>query len=171
MQQSSCSSSALGGWSVNYLFQARSGQPYNLSVGGDVANNSGDNGTVSGYSRPNLVGDPATGTCGGTPVGQRGAHGFCKYNPAAFAIPSGSFGNLGKMPFRQPFYNDFDFSLVKNTPIHEDVNLELRAEGFNVYNAMIPGSPGTTVGVSSAGLATNIGNTPRQLQFAAKITF
>jgi hypothetical protein len=49
--------------------------------------------------------------------------------------------------------------------------LEIRAEAFNVYNAMIIGNPGTTIGNSSAGLATNIGNTPRELQLGAKITF
>jgi hypothetical protein len=160
----------VGGFSVNYLFQARSGQPYNLNVGGDVANISGDNGSVTGYSRPNVVA-PNTGSCGSTPIGKRGPNGFCEYNPSAFAIPSGSFGNMGKMPFRQPYYNNLDFSLVKQTPLTERFNLELRAESFNLYNAMIMGSPGSTIGNSSAGLATGITSTPRELQFGAKITF
>lgn len=160
-----------GGWTANYVFQVRSGQPYNLNVGGDVANISGDNGSVTGYSRPNVIGKPLEGGCGTTPIGKRGPNGFCEYNPAAFAIPSGSFGNMGKMPFRQPYYNNLDFSLVKQTPLYENVSLELRAESFNTYNAMIMGSPGTTIGNSSAGLATGITSTPRELQFGAKITF
>ena len=169
--QSGAWSYIVGGFTANYLFQARSGQPYNLNVGGDVANISGDNGSVTGYSRPNVVGLPNTGNCGSTPIGKRGPTGFCEYNPAAFAIPSGSFGNMGKMPFRQPYYNNLDFSLVKQTPLTERFNLELRAESFNLYNAMIMGSPGTTIGNSSAGLATGITSTPRELQFGAKITF
>ena len=147
------------------------GQPYNLTVGGDVANISGDNGSVTGYSRPNVVGNPTQGTCGATPIGKRGPNGFCEYNSSAFAIPSGSFGDMAKMPYRQPYYNNLDFSLVKQTPLFENVSLELRAESFNTYNAMIMGSPGSTVGNSSAGLATGIANTPRELQFGAKITF
>ena len=161
----------VGGWSANYLFQARSGQPYNLNVGGDVANISGDNGSVTSYSRPNVIGQPNSGSCGSTPIGKRGPTGFCEYNSSAFAIPSGSFGNMGKMPFRQPYYNNLDFSLVKLTPLTERFNLELRAESFNLYNAMIMGSPGSTIGNSSAGLATGIANTPRELQFGAKVTF
>jgi len=41
---------------MNYVFQIRSGQPYNLTVGGDPAHISGNNGSVSGYSRPNVKG-------------------------------------------------------------------------------------------------------------------
>ena len=161
----------VGGWTANYVFQARSGQPYNLNVGGDVANISGDNGSVASYSRPNVIANPGQGSCGVTPIGKRGPTGFCEYNPTAFSIPSGSFGNMGKMPFKVPYYNNLDFSLVKQTPLREGINLELRAESFNTYNVMIMGNPGTTIGNSSAGLATGIGNTPRELQFGAKITF
>jgi hypothetical protein len=161
----------VGGWTANYVFQARSGQPYGLNVGGDPANISGDNGTVASYSRPNVVGDPLQGACGSTPIGKRGPSGFCEFNPAAFAIPSGSYGNMGKMPYRVPSYNNLDFSLVKDTPLYEQVKLQLRAESFNTYNVVIPGNPGTTIGNSSAGLATTLGNTPRELQFGAKITF
>jgi hypothetical protein len=53
--QSGVLSYITGGWSANYLFQARSGQAYNLSVGGDLSNISGDNGSVTGYSRPNTA--------------------------------------------------------------------------------------------------------------------
>jgi Carboxypeptidase regulatory-like domain len=170
-EQRGFASYIVGGWTANYVFQARSGQPYNLNVGGDVANISGDNGSITGYSRPNVVGNPGQGSCGATPVGKRGPNGFCEYTPSAFAIPSGSFGDMAKMPYRQPYYNNLDFSLVKQTPLLENINLELRAESFNTYNAMIMGSPGSTIGNSSAGLATAITNTPRELQFGAKISF
>ncbi len=161
----------LGGWKANYLFQLRSGQPFNLNVGGDPAFISGNNGSVTGYSRPNVTGNPMQGKCGATSVGKRGPTGVCMINPSAFSIPVGSYGNMGKMPFRLPSFNNLDFSLVKETPLYEGVNLEFRAESFNTYNAVIAGNPGTTIGNSSAGLATSQGNTPRQLQFGAKIVF
>lgn len=160
-----------GGWKANYVFQIRSGQPFNLNVGGDVANISGNNGTVSNYSRPNVISNPLQGGCGAVPIGKRGPAGFCYINPSAFAIPSGSFGNMGKMPFRSAAYNNMDLSLVKDTTLHEKWVLELRAEAFNVYNAQIPGAPGTTIGNASAGLATTLASTPRQLQMGAKLTF
>jgi len=163
----------LGGWKANYLFQIRSGQPFNLNVGGDPAFISGNNGSVTSYSRPNVIGNPLAGVCGSTPVGKRGPSGFCMINPSAFAVPVASYGNMSKMPFRVPSSNNLDFSLVKETPIWENVNLELRAESFNIYNVVIPGNPGTTIGNASAGLATTQATSPgpRQFQFGAKILF
>jgi len=169
--QTGAVSYVLGGWKANYLFQIRSGQPFNLNVGGDPAFISGNNGSVANYSRPNVIGNPLQGGCGATPIGKRGPSGFCMINPAAFAVPVGSYGNMGKMPFRLPSFNNLDFSLVKETPLYEGVSLELRAESFNTYNVVIAGNPGTTIGNSSAGLATSQGNTPRQIQFGAKVIF
>jgi hypothetical protein len=171
--QTGFASPVLGGWKANYLFQIRSGQPYNLNVGGDPANISGNNGSVTSYSRPNIVagGNPVQGSCGSTPVGKRGASGACIFNPAVFSVPSGSFGNVGKMSYRLPSFNNLDFSVVKETPLYEGVSLEFRAESFNTYNVVIAGTPGTTIGTSTAGLATTQGSTPRELQFGAKIIF
>jgi hypothetical protein len=160
-----------GGFAINDVFQVRSGQPYNLTVGGDPANISGDNGTVTGYSRPNLVSNPKAGACGSAAFGTKTALGYCAFNAAAFAVPSGSFGNYGKGVMSSPSYNNFDFSIVKVTPIRDQFKLELRAEAFNLYNAQILAAPGTTIGTSSAGYITSIASTPRELQISAKVTF
>ncbi len=160
-----------GGWKANYLFQIRTGQPYNLNVGGDPANISGDNGSLASYARPNINGNPLQGSCGSTSVGARGPSGSCLFNPTVFSVPVANYGNMGKMILRQPNFNSLDFSVVKVTPIHESVSFEFRAEAFNIYNVVLPGAPGTTVGNSSAGLATSQGTTPRELQFGAKIIF
>lgn len=165
------SSYLFGGVRMNYVFQIRSGQPYNLNVSGDPANISGNNGTVSSYSRPNVVGDPTQGSCGSTAIGTKSSSGYCVFNPAAFAVPSGSFGNMGRGVLSTQPYNNLDFSLIKVTPLHDQIQLELRAEAFNLYNAQILGAPGTTIGNSNAGFVTSITSTPRQLQMAAKITF
>jgi Carboxypeptidase regulatory-like domain len=161
----------VGGWKANYLFQIRTGQPYNLNVGGDPANISGDNGSLASYSRPNINGNPLQGACGSVSVGSRGASGSCLFNPTVFSVPVANYGNMGKMILRQPNFNNLDFSVVKVMPIHENVSFEFRAEAFNVYNVVLPGAPGTTIGNSSAGLATSQGTTPRELQFGAKIIF
>jgi hypothetical protein len=50
-------SQVLGNWQVNGIVQLRSGQPYNLSVVGDVAN-IGNTLSFWNYARPNIVGDP-----------------------------------------------------------------------------------------------------------------
>jgi hypothetical protein len=156
----------LGNWGMNYVFIARSGQPYNLVVNGDVANISGNGGSLSGYGRPNLVGNPNS-AC---PTASAGTEN-CFFNPAAFGIPAFAFGNLGKDVLRnEPFY-DMDFSLVKNVPLGESRSIQLRFEAFNVFNFQILGTPGTTIGQATAGVISTISSTPRQLQIGAKISF
>jgi hypothetical protein len=43
----------LGNWQLNYIMQARTGQPYNLAVNGDVANLRGSAPNIGNYARPN----------------------------------------------------------------------------------------------------------------------
>jgi hypothetical protein len=73
-----------------------------------------------------------------------------------------------------------DFALVKNFPITESKHLQFRAEAFNMFNHMILGVPGTSIGPSfsngtisygSAGVVSSIANTPRELQLALKFLF
>lgn len=160
----------LGNWQANYVFLARSGAPYNLVVNGDIANISGNGGTVSGYGRPNLVGDPR-GDCtiNGATV-KAGSQG-CFFNPAAFATPVGSFGNFGRDVLRNNTFFNLDFSLLKNIPFGEHRAVQLRFESFNTLNFQILGTPGTTLNVAGAGVVQSITSTPRQLQMAAKISF
>ncbi|MGH9582335.1 MAG: TonB-dependent receptor domain-containing protein [Bryobacteraceae bacterium] len=156
----------LGNWEANYLFLARSGQPFTLGVNGDIANISGDGPTISGYGRPNLVGDPQS-ACKTEAAGGE----TCYFNPAAFAVPTDEYGNFGRDVLRdEPFYN-VDFSLVKNIPFGESRSIQLRFESFNTFNFQILGTPGTTIGNSSAGVIQDIASAPRELQLGAKITF
>jgi Cna protein B-type domain. len=156
----------LGNWGMNYVFIARSGQPFNLVVNGDIANISGNGGSLSGYGRPNLVGDP-TSSCSSGPARSEN----CFFNPAAFATPTGSFGNFGKDVLHNEAFYGMDLSLVKNIPLGEKRAIQLRFEGFNVFNFQILGTPGTTIGQSTAGVVSTIASTPRQLQIGAKVSF
>jgi hypothetical protein len=161
----------LGNWETNYVFLARSGQPFNLQVSGDIANISGSGGTASGYGRPNLIGDPnAPCTINGVSVPAKSE--ACFFNPAAFATPSASFGNFGRdVLHSEPFFN-MDFSLLKNIPLGESRSVQLRFESFNTFNFQILAVPaGITIGNANAGQVNNVTSTPRQLQIAVKITF
>jgi hypothetical protein len=158
----------LGNWQANYIFQARSGQPFNLNVGGDPANISGLVGSVSGYGRPNLIGNPI-------PSNQTANQWF---DPSAFSVPVGSFGNFGRNALRSSHVVNMDFSMFKNVPLGETRQLQLRIEGFNVFNIQnlaAPGSSGstngTTIGNKGAGVVSSIIGNPRQLQFGARFIF
>ncbi len=160
----------VGGWDMNYVFMGRSGQPYNLVATGDIANISGSKGSTGNYGRPDLIGDPNTACTVGGATWDLGTA-KCQFNPAAFAVPSGAYGNLGKMTFRnEPFYN-LDLSVNKNFNLGERRSLQLRFEAFNVLNLQILGTPNTTLGQSNTGQVSSVASTPRQLQIAAKFSF
>ncbi len=106
-------------------------------------------------------------------------------NPNAFAQPAfGSFGDLGRNAIFGPGYKDLDFSLTKNTQLFEHLNMQLRAEFFNILNhpnfALPAGS--ITPGQGPAGQISQTpdvaqgnpglgGGGPRVVQVAAKFTF
>ena len=49
--------------------------------------------------------------------------------------PQGALGNAGRNLFRGPWLNNFDMALFKRVPLPTDrLNLEFRAEAYNVFN-------------------------------------
>jgi len=178
-----------GNWQMNYIMQARSGAPYNLTVAGDVANLRGSAPNIGNYARPNLVGDPFTAgpvtanpdpLCGRT-ISQGGrapdviGNSANWINACAFSVPAGSFGNLGRNAFRGPAVFNMDVSMFKSFPLtKEGWAVQLRFEGFNAFNIQNWDVPsGTTIGASNAGQITSLaaGTTPRQLQFGVRLQF
>jgi outer membrane receptor protein involved in Fe transport len=153
---------ALGNWQVNSIFTARSGQVYNVYVSGDVAN-TGNVGWTQ-YERANLVGDPNA-------ITNRTRDHYI--NTAAFAIPQAfTFGALGRNRFRSDPYWNLDFSLFRSFPIKEKIHAEIRAEGFNVMNTVIYGTPNNDMAdPANFGRITSLANKPRQLQLGAKFVF
>ena len=56
-------------------------------------------------------------------------------NPLAFVQPAfGTFGDLGRNSIYGPGFRNVDFSISKNTRLTERLNLQLRAEFFNIFN-------------------------------------
>lgn len=70
---------------------------------------------------------------------------------------------------------------MKNTQLHEGVNLQLRAEMFNIFNYINLANPTMTYSSSSFGRSTNTRNAsnatgigpgePFNVQFAGKLIF
>jgi hypothetical protein len=99
------------------------------------------------------------------------------FNPAAFLAPpnnSGFWGNLGRDTLIGAGLASWDFSVHKDTQIREKMNLEFRAELFNILNHPNFNTPNavtfTPSGVSpTAGLITSTSITSRQTQLALKL--
>ncbi|MDQ1611860.1 MAG: hypothetical protein QOG00_1791 [Pyrinomonadaceae bacterium] len=138
--------------------------------------------TLSGQrgNYPNLIGDPQGGLAGtidpvtGLPF---------MFDPTVFVAPAnGTFGNAGRSFARFPGRNQTNLSLVKNLYFNSERNryLQLRAEGFNVFNH----TQFTDVSATGRSFAT-VGNIltqttfgrpstarpAREFQFAAKLYF
>ena len=150
---------------MNAITTLLSGFPFTPQVG---SNRSGD-GDTRNPDRPSL--NPAfTG-----PVVTGNPNQW--FNPAAFLLPaSGTWGNLGRGVYHGPGLATVDLSLFKTTAISERINLQFRAEAFNLLNHANYGTPNATVFSarrvnSSAGLITTTATTSRQIQLGLKLIF
>ncbi len=103
----------------------------------------------------------------------------------AFCTPTaGQFGNLGRNVVRALPAWQVDSALSRQFKLTEKVNLQFRAEAFNIFNHPNFGTIQTFLGASNFGQATNMLNRqlggvnqlyqlggPRSFQFALKLLF
>jgi hypothetical protein len=161
----------LNGWETTGLFQYRSGDP--LTVFSSQSNNSG-----SGQNRDRAVqiGAPYGGSACASPVN-------CVnwLNPASFTNNApGTYGSIAKGEFVGPHYVDWDASLARRFTFTERINLQFRAEYFNLMNHTNLGDPATTVGTTLGRItstspqnwaSTAPQNDPRIAQLSLKLQF
>jgi hypothetical protein len=172
----------LGGWTVNGLATFRTGEPQT----GYYGSNRSANGDRWSPDRPNLnpgySNDPTSGVTKGctTASGAVIAAGLplgtpdLWYDPCAFSRPApGTYGNLGRNTMTGPGLYNFDFSADKNFKASERVNLQFRAEIFNLLDQAHFWMPGRNVFSGSAGHITRLVSSPggRLTQLALKLTF
>ncbi len=116
-----------------------------------------------GTQRPNRVSDP------NLPASERTTARF--FNTSAFvAAPQFTLGNSSRNPVRGPAYRNADLVLIKRIFFGESMNVELRAEVFNVTNTPPLAAPNTVVGAPGFGSITAAGD-PRVFQLGAKFSF
>ena len=112
----------VSGWEISGISTFQSGRPLTVRIRGD---NSLTGASTS--DRPNLIGNPVL------PSSQRSVNQW--FNTAAFERPArGTFGNAGRSILIGPGLNNTGFSLIKNSHFGEDLNVQFRAEFFNIVN-------------------------------------
>jgi hypothetical protein len=124
------------GWQFSGVVTLQAGFPYHVNFVDDF--------DVDGFwdfiARPDLVGDPFLGTNGRDRFLNLAAFRVpCTLDPlgdgtSSSCVSNLHYGNLPRNFFRGPDYRNFDFSVVKNTPITERVNMQLRADFYNLLN-------------------------------------
>jgi hypothetical protein len=195
---------AAKGWQMGGIMQIKSGLPFTPLIGGDPLGL----GSSSPFAYPDRLKGAGCSSpvnpqnpngyikvqCFALPVATPAIASQCQ--PFGFIFPNviapgdpGSpgipgtcanlLGNSGRNSVYGPGLVDFDFSLVKDTHIRENLNLEFRAEIFNLFNranfnppiansALFDGSGNPN---GAAGILDSTSTSSRQTQFALKLIF
>ncbi len=170
------------GWEFLSISTIASGSPFTVYSGLQQTGY----GTI-GADRPDQIGNPDFSTAHSALRPREDYFGRGANNASFFSLPigipggsgpnSGRFGSLGRNTFRGPAYYDFDFALIKTTPIgHRRSGLELadlqfRAEFFNLFNVVNMGLPANTIKGSGFGIISKTAGTSRQIQFSLKLIY
>jgi hypothetical protein len=180
----------LGGWEVNAIFQAQSGQPItpqsgkdanlNFDTTGDrtIINVNGVPGTSSAVRPINALGQTVA-------FGNNATVAYVALNPTAQYIQAGqgALANAGRNTLRTRGFNHTDASLIKNFRLSDRYVFEVGVESYNLFNQRIRNlaSLGDQVGPSAVLFSTvgtsnfnnySLGNSAgRELQLRAKFRF
>jgi hypothetical protein len=167
-----------GNWQLTTTALARTGFPVNVLLPSSYTAPDGNSGT----QRPDLV--PGVSL---TPPGGRTVREWI--NPAAFTKPAGQFGDAPRNLLRGPGTWQIDMGAGKTFAFAERMQLEFRAEFYNLFNHPQLGQPQATFNpaapaafgriINTMNLNTAIvspitpvgSGTPREMQFAVRLDF
>jgi len=170
----------VSGWTANSIVTVQSGFPFTPQLAFNPSNDGDTRNPVRPFLNPNFSGPVIVGAPSEW------------FNPEAFASApsnSGFFGNVGRDAYVGPGLATWDFSVLKDTRITERMNLQFRAEIFNLLDranfntpnliTFVQGfnSTGANAGTVTTtpapsglnGAITSTSTTSRQVQFGLKL--
>ena len=157
--QNGAARAILGGWQINGIFSAVKGGQYTLSASGTSLNMPGGNSQTPDQIKPEIA-----------KLGNVGDLTF--FDTTAFAnITEVRFGNMGLYSMRGPGAVNMDFSLFRKFKVTERLNMEFRAEAFNISNTPHFGNPTGSITSSNFGKILSVSDDPRRFRFGLRITF
>jgi hypothetical protein len=145
----------LGGWQLSGIVSLADGPPTTLEVSrGGMGNALKDFTQTPDLAPGNTNNNPNEGTSAGcsgvtagTPLGTPDLY----FDPCAFVTPPrpdvdgqrsrGTLGNVGRSTLIAPGVANVDLAVTKNTAVGEYVNVQFRAEFFNIFNRANFGLP------------------------------
>jgi hypothetical protein len=163
----------LSGWRTNLIAVYQSGKPFTI-VNNSAAGGFGNRASPQfngGVDRPNEI--------HATTLSHPTLTHF--FDTTAFAPQTlGTVGSEARNPLYGPHFRHLDLSVFKDFQLTERLQLQFRAESFNVTNTPnffinnnVNSSPPTLLGDNSFGQVTTTdpNYVPRQLQFALRVQF
>ncbi|HEY1647433.1 MAG TPA: TonB-dependent receptor [Terracidiphilus sp.] len=188
-EQSGVEGKFLGGWELSGITSMLSGTSFSVVQGSDP------------YACPTLASGPNAGLCDTNPadgfvpgqglrgigIGNPDGHIAARpnqvaaihmtrtpaqwFSPSSFQTAAGHFGNTSSGSLYGPGMQKWDMALAKNTKIGEYVNLQLRAEAFDVFNHPNFLTVDSSISDGASFGTVNGDHEPRILQLGGKITF
>ncbi len=155
----------VSGWGINGVSTFQSGYPLVFTAQATTLSSTFGAGTP----RPDVAAGCQKGMSG--PAQSRLGQWF---NTACYSQPGQfSFGGESRTDpnLRSAGINNWDFAVFKNTTLTERMNVQFRAEFFNLTNRVQFGAPGTTLGTAQFGIVSSSRNLPRQVQFGLRFAF
>lgn len=155
---------AAGGWSLQGIFRAYSGNNFTILSGADNSKSG------VALDQANVV--KTITYYRGAPKSQfTSATGLGYFDKSAFVTnPAGTFGNAGRNTMTGPGFQKIDFSVQKELINVEKFKVILRGEAFNLFNHTNLNNPGATFSAATFGRITSAGDS-RVLQLAGRIEF
>jgi hypothetical protein len=155
----------LGGWQVSGASFFRTGTPFSITRGNDIA------GVGEGDQPVDLVGDPLAGANQQFSAGNGQDDNFW-FNRSAFANPTaGRFGNAPRNLIYNPGEQQWDIALFKNFGIGGPRKLQFRAEMFNFINHPNLNGPNTDITNANFGRSTGKSDSRRDVQLSLRFLF
>ena len=158
------SNALFGGWQLNGAFSAYSGRPFTLTASGSSLNMPHNQQTPDQVKENveilGLIGDAGTW-----------------FDTSAFArVTQVRFGNVGRNTMRGPGQRNLDLSLFRTFKLTPSVNLQFRAEGFNMTNTPHFSNPNGNVNSSNFGKILSTDSSwamgrSRQFRFGFRVSF
>ena len=156
----------LGRWSINSVYLAKTGTPFNLKTGSDAPGF----GNVDGISgdRPNILDPSILGRTIGNPDNSKQL-----LPKSAFAfIPLGQLAvSVGRNVFRRGHIRNLNGSISGDWTLPHDLKLNFRTEAINLSNTPQFAEPGTSLTDPNFGVITNTLNDGRALRFQLRLSF
>jgi hypothetical protein len=160
----------IGNWQWNGIVTVNSGFPVAPLVGSNRSGNGDSRNPDVPNWNPNFKGKVVLGVDEFKKTGRY-------FDPNAFVMPAaGTFGNVARGALMGPGFFNVNTSLFKRIPLKESLNLQFRAEAFNVLNHPNFAHPELIVFsgndfAGSAGTVLSTANRERQIQFALRLEF
>jgi hypothetical protein len=149
----------LGGWQINGIFSAYTGLPFTVTASSASLNAPNNTQTADQVL-------PTVSKLGGIGTG----HPY--YDPNAYApVSAARFGTSGRNVLRAPAIFNTNLSLFRTFPINDRLNIQFRAESYNLSNTPHFAAPNANVSSGNFLVITSANTDQRQFRLALKLTF